>query len=384
MMQSQLYLTIHSELAACALLALAILAVEGAIRPPTQRAELRIQANHIIPSTIQVILITYWSFYWPEAWDVPRIPLELLYAFGLDYLIHRVRRTTWPVGIGPVPIVLSSNLFIRFAPDRFDGILTIVTIALLSKHFLRLRGRHIFNPSAFGLAVFGLYHHTATWRVDFVDVAHHLNLAPNMAELIFALGLIVALRVPIVAVTFGAAVGLQAWHYMPGSLITPWPYWPPMLLVFTFLATDPVTIPRSGTGRLLFGLGVGFGTGLASNTLVAAGMPDYFGKIVAVPVCNLLAPMMDSLSRLRFLERLLAARWNVAHVAAYCVIFLLTFDSWRKTGAFEARLHVANQTPLIVSNAGSPPRCAHNPIFCRRFTMLREVELWTNGSDGPE
>ncbi len=258
----------------------------------------------------------------------------------------------------------------------FDGILVIVTIAILSKRFLRFRGSHIFNPSALGLTVFGIAYYLAPASVHYTDVAHQLNLAPSMTELIFFLGLIVALRVPIVAVTAGATFGLQVWNHLPGSVITPWPYWPAMLLVFTFLATDPITIPRSGSGRLLFGLGVGFGTGLASNILVSAGLPDYFGKIVAVPVCNLLTPVFNAAGRLRFVEWGLSPRWNALHVAAWCLVFTLTFDGWRKNGAFEAELHASNRTPLIVMGDGSLPRCADNPIFCRTFPTVAETMRW--------
>ena len=365
----------HSEVAACVLVFAAIVLVEIVVAPPARRIEVQIKPNHIIPTAVQIALLSYWALYWPLAWDIPRIPLELFFAFSLDYFLDRVRGRTWYAGVGPAPIVLSSNLFIRFDPARFDGILVIVAIAILSKKFLRLRGQHVFNPSAFGLAAFGIAFHLSPWRLDYVDVAHHLNLPPNMAELIFGLGLIVALRVPIVAVTAAAALGLELWNYIPGSVITPWPYWPAMLLVFTFLATDPITIPRTGLGRVLFGLGVGLGTGLASNYLVAASLPDYFGKIIAVPVCNLLAPFMDAAGRLRFAERLLSPRYNVAHVALWCAIFVGTYSSWRKAGAFDADMHATNSTPLVVAR-GKIPRCSANPIFCKRFTVADEIEAW--------
>jgi hypothetical protein len=364
-----------SEFVACVTVFAAIALAELWLAPPERRVRISIKPNHVIPTVVQVALISYWSIYWAPAWALPRIPLEILFAFGLDYLLDRVRGKTWMAGIGPAPIVLSSNLFIRFGDERFDGILVIVLLAILSKKFLLRNGRHIFNPSAFGLAAFGVAFHLWPWRLDYIDVAHELNLAPNMTEVIFGLGLIVALRIPVVAVTAGAVIGLDVWNDLPGSVITPWPFWPPMLLVFTFLATDPMTIPRTGPGRLLFGLAVGFGTGMASNILVAAALPDYFGKILAVPVCNLLTPLMDMAGRIPLTQRILSPRLNPAHVALWVALFVSTYSAERKNGAFERALHARQQTPLIVIREGVV-ECPHNPIFCERFTLMDELRAW--------
>ena len=84
-----------SEVIACLTMAALILITEIIVPPRSRRVALNIQANHIIPSAVQVILITYWSLYWVEAWDVPRIPLELLFAFELDYFLDRCRGRTW-------------------------------------------------------------------------------------------------------------------------------------------------------------------------------------------------------------------------------------------------------------------------------------------------
>lgn len=309
---------------------------------------------------------------------------ELLFAFGLEYLLERSRGRTWQVGLGPVPIVFSTNLFIRFEPWDFDGVIPIVALAILSKTFLRSEGRHIFNPSALGLAVFGFYAYLAPWHAPYVDIAHQLGLAPNMTEVIFLLGLIVALRLPILPITVAAAVGLQAWNHLPGSSITPWPYWPPMFLVFMFLATDPMTIPRTTGGRILYGFFVGFGTGLGSNLLVSTLGTDYFGKVFAVPVCNLLVPWMDRVAGRGLWGPQVDVRWRRVQVAAWCCLFALTFHEFRKAGAFNRELQTANRTPLLVHHTlGERVECRDNPIFCRRFTLWQELQAWLGSTSDP-
>src|SRR3972149_372884 len=71
-------------------------------------------------------------------------------AIGLDYLFHRIRsiRSFFPSA------ALVSGLIIgllNFPNSSVFSLLLIVALAILSKHFLRIKNRHIFNPVAFGL-----------------------------------------------------------------------------------------------------------------------------------------------------------------------------------------------------------------------------------------
>ena len=64
------------------------------------------------------------------------------------------------VGFGPFPIVFSTNLFLWFKDDWFLFQFLLIAVGFLGKAFVRWErdGRrvHIFNPSAFALALFSL------------------------------------------------------------------------------------------------------------------------------------------------------------------------------------------------------------------------------------
>src|SRR5580704_15470756 len=72
-------------------------------------------------------------------------------------LISWLRRDHWVLGFGPLPIVLSTNLFLWFKDDWFYYQFALMAAGVLGKQFLRWHreGRltHIFNPSAFSAFV---------------------------------------------------------------------------------------------------------------------------------------------------------------------------------------------------------------------------------------
>ena len=68
-------------------------------------------------------------------------------TIGLDYLFHRIRsvQSFFPSA------ALVSGLIIGLLNFPNSSMLLVVTLAILSKHFLRIKNRHILNPVAFGL-----------------------------------------------------------------------------------------------------------------------------------------------------------------------------------------------------------------------------------------
>ena len=139
-------------------------------------------------------------------------------------------------------------------------------VSLLSKHVIRWRGEHIFNPSNIGLVLcFLLLGRTRAAPLDFW-------WGPMSAWLVLALAVIVAggflilrrLKLLRVALgfwaSFAVAIGVLAlaghtmtarWHLGPISGFHLW--WvlitsPEVLVFLFFMITDPKTAPRSPTG----------------------------------------------------------------------------------------------------------------------------------------
>ncbi len=334
------------------------------------------RVTHALPAVLQTILFAYWSIYWtPVRQHLPAILFQLLFAYAFDALLSLTLQRRWEVGLGPVPIVLSSNLFLQLAPEQLDLSLAIITFAFLSKALIKVKGKHVFNPSAFGITLVGLF-----WLVAGIspngDVSSQLNLAPNMAELLLLVGLVVQLRVRTALLTGFAAVGVLLSQRLTG-LNHFAPMWPPVLLAITLLATDPATTPTTGPGRALGGFALGFCMPFAGAALASLmGGWDFFGKIVLIPVLNLLAPAFDRLGARLPGKAALEFKYTPAHAALWFFLGagLVSVDS--KMHERERELHQASHTPLIVPNEDGTVSCEKNPIFCRPFTFLSELRGW--------
>lgn|SRR3989338_885355 len=124
-------------------------------------------------------------------------------------------------------------------------LILIAVIAILSKHVIRIKGKHIFNPAVFALFV-----------ALFLPVSQSWWGASNFL-LILVLGLVVVFKLKrlhlaaaflaIHAVTMAILLlnpGLLADHFMSGALV-----------FFTFyMIIEPVTSPVKKNGRIIFGI----------------------------------------------------------------------------------------------------------------------------------
>jgi hypothetical protein len=117
------------------------------------------------------------------------------------------RRESYGLGFGPFPIIFSTNLFLWFVDDWFAFQFLLVAIGFAGKAFVRWErdGRrvHIFNPSAFTLAIFsvvllatGTTHLTWGQEIDST-----LSLGPYIYTLLFLVGLVVMYFFSITPVT---------------------------------------------------------------------------------------------------------------------------------------------------------------------------------------
>ena len=168
-------------------------------------------------------------------------------------------------------------------------------IALLSKHVIRYEGRHLFNPSNFGLVVCFLV--LGKSRADPLDfwwgpISVWLALAVCLI-VVGGLTILSRLRLLFIAVafwlTFAAGIAVLAasghsmtarWHLGP---ISGWNFWwllvssPEILVFLFFMITDPQTIPRGRVARLVYAMSVGL-----AATLLIAPMTTEFATKVAV------------------------------------------------------------------------------------------------------
>ena len=185
-------------------------------------------------------------------------------------------------------------------------------VGLLSKYLITFRGRHVFNPSNFGLVPIFLL--LGPERAD--PLAFWWG--PLSPALVLALAIIVAggfailgrLHLTHIAVgfwlTFAAGIGVlaasghtmtAAWHVGPiegadfwWTLVTS----PEILVFLFFMITDPRTIPASPAGRRAYAVGVG----LLATLLIAPFTTEFATKVAVLGALFLVCAARAGAARL--------------------------------------------------------------------------------------
>lgn len=308
-------------------------------RPAIHFAQPRPQ--HYIQACCHLTVYAYWGYYWRPVYDfAPLLAGQLLFAYAFDMLLSWSRRDSYPLGFGPFPIIFSTNLFLWFKDEWFAYQFLLVAVGFAGKAFVRWErdGKrvHIFNPSAFSLALFSVVLLATgttglTWGQE---IATTFSLGPRVYTVLFLVGLVVMYFFAITPVTAMAAATLFG-----GSLIytaiTGVPYFvdsdipSAVFLGLHLLVTDPSTSPRTPLGRAIFGVSYGLGVFGLYALLGAFGLPTFYDKLLCVPLLNLAVPSIDRAVRAigtRPLIHVLGldgplGRANLAHMAVWIAFF---------------------------------------------------------------
>jgi hypothetical protein len=299
------------------------------------------RAQHYVQSLCQFAVYLYWGWYWPPVYDfIPLLLGQLVFAYAFDLLLSWSRGERHILGFGPFPIVFSTNLFLWFKDDWFYLQFALVALGFLGKAFVRWQrdGRrvHIFNPSAFTLAVFSVAllvtgTTSLTWGQE---IATTFGLGPRVYTVVFVIGLVVMYFFSITPVTAAAAATLFATSALYVA-VTGVPYFvdseipSAVFLGLHLLVTDPSTSPRTPFGRAIFGVLYGLGVFALYAILGALGLPTFYDKLLCVPLLNLAVPSIDRAVRAVGERPLLSwlglvgplGRANLAHMAAWVVFF---------------------------------------------------------------
>jgi Na+-translocating ferredoxin:NAD+ oxidoreductase RnfD subunit len=184
-------------------------------------------------------------------------------------------------------------------------------VSLLSKHVIRWRGRHIFNPSNFGLVLcFLALGENRAEPLDFWWGPMSLWLALAVALIVVGgLTILSRLRLLVIAVgfwlAFAAGIGVLAasghsmtarWHLGP---ISGWAFWwllvssPEILIFLFFMITDPMTIPKGRVARLVYAVCVG----LLATLLIAPQTTEYSTKVAVLGALFLICVARPLLER---------------------------------------------------------------------------------------
>jgi len=302
-----------------------------------------LRPQHYIQAMVQCSVYAYWGYFWRPVYDHAwLIVAQILFAYAFDMLLSWSRRRDYTLGFGPVPIILSINLFLWFRDDWFYLQFLMIALGFLGKEYVRWnregRNVHIFNPSAFALGFFSLVliatnTTSLTWGQE---IASTLTLAPNIYTYLFLLGLVVMYFFSITLVAGMAAITLLGFSALY-SASTGVPYFldseipAAVFLGLHLLITDPSTSPRTPMGKLLFGILYGLGVFALYTLLGMLGAPTFYDKLLCVPLLNLSVIAIDNTVRSISSESVtnvwkkdwFGGRGNLAHMSVWVVVFLV-------------------------------------------------------------
>ena len=336
--------------------------------------------QHYVQAFCQFAVYAYWGAFWSPVYDFAALLLgQLLFAYTFDMLLSWSRGQDYEIGFGPFPIVFSTNLFLWFKDDWFVFQFALIAVAFLGKAFVRWErdGRrvHIFNPSAFTLAIFSLgLIATGTTNLTWAqEIATTLSLGPHIYTVLFIIGLVVMYFFAITPVTAAGAATLFAASAIHAK-VTGVPYFvdseipSAVFLGLHLLVTDPSTSPRTPFGRLIFGVLYGLGVFGLYALLGALGMPTFYDKLLCVPLLNLAVPSIDRAVRALGQQPLLhrlgldgpIGRLNLAHMAVWAALFV----TMTATGGTDG-MHRGDSLPFWEQACGEG-----RPRACERLLMI--------------
>lgn len=267
--------------------------------------EVVIRTPHWMQTLAQGALLVWWGTFvdMVQLW-APMILAQLLLAVAIEGLFAWTRRGRYAIGLGVVPVIFSVNLFLWFTGPWFFFQFAMVFLVYAGKEFIRWqldgRSRHIFNPSALALSVaaVGLIATGSTEITFGIEIAQSQFIPPHMFLVIFLAAVPAQLLFGVAMMTMPAVLTILGFGLLYHSVTGIYFFYDAYIPVSVFLGlhllfTDPATSPRSDGGRIMFGLIYGTGVVASAAMLDAIGAPNFYDKLLPVPILNILAPRLD-------------------------------------------------------------------------------------------
>jgi hypothetical protein len=222
-------------------------AVSTARQVPARRGGLLAIDNRFLPPILitSILVGANLSFGILEGWE--RTALSIVVAIGTELVLGRITYGKWPHPASAYISGISAGILIR-SPFLWPYFLTSF-ISILSKYVLRLKGRHIWNPTNFGVSAMVLL---APATVTVLSIQWGNAVAPM--AVIWLLGTVIVWRVGRAHISATYVAAFFVFSFVRSALTgIPWlatvaPITGPMYQLFIFfMITDPKTTVRSKT-----------------------------------------------------------------------------------------------------------------------------------------
>lgn len=248
--------------------------------------------NRIDPRLYQIAALTALLTYGMAALGFDVTPWQVLVLLASGEIAQWLCSRAAGIPFDPRSAAISAlSLALLFRSDRAVLLLVAVVVAIASKFLIRIRGKHVFNPTNFAIVVLMLG-------------SSHVWVSPGQwgsvaffAFLIVCLGGLVVNRAARADVTWAF---MAAWTLvlLARSLRLGEPLTIPLhrlesgsLLLFTFfMISDPKTTPDSRIGRIAFAAIVAAGAAHIQFTLYRTN-----GLLWSLAASSLVVPLIDAL-----------------------------------------------------------------------------------------
>jgi enediyne biosynthesis protein E5 len=247
--------------------------------------------RYVAPIFITCILVGgHLSFGMLESYQ--KTALAIVASIATDLILGRIFFAKWPNVASAYITGISVGILVR-SPAFWPYLLCSV-ISITSKYVLRLKGRHIWNPSNFGISAMLFL---APETVATLSIQWGNYLLPMMV--IWALGSVIIWRLRRFHITGTYVVSFIAFAFLR-SFITgsPWqseiaPLTGPMYQLFIFfMITDPKTTVRSKKGQCIVVFLVAFAEFLLRLDQVV--YAPFYALFIVGPAAMLIEMWMDS------------------------------------------------------------------------------------------
>ena len=220
-------------------------ALSPAQQVPAPRGHLLTVDNRYLPPLLitSILVGANLSFGILEGWE--RTALSIVVAIGAEMVLGRITYGKWPHPASAYISGISAGILIR-SPFMWPYFFTSF-ISILSKYVLRLKGRHIWNPTNFGVSAIVLL---APATVTVLSIQWGNAVAPMVV--IWLLGAVIVWRVGRAHISATYVAAFFVFSFVRSALTgVPWlatvaPITGPMYQLFIFfMITDPKTTVRS-------------------------------------------------------------------------------------------------------------------------------------------
>jgi hypothetical protein len=266
--------------------------VNAALAP--RRRVFTLDNRYLPPLLITCILLAaHVSFGILEGWE--RTALAIATAIAAELVMGRLTYGAWPHPASAYISGISAGILVR-SPFLWPYFFTSL-ISIASKYVLRFRGRHLWNPTNFGVSAVAFL---APATVAVLSVQWGNVVAPM--AVIWVLGTVIVWRVGRFHISAAYVVSFVLFSFVRSVVTgTPWlanvaPITGPMYQLFTFfMVTDPKTTVRSKRGQILVVVLVAFVEMLLRlNEILYA---PFYALFVVGPAALLVEQWMDSRKR---------------------------------------------------------------------------------------